>query len=136
MAKKRRLKRAARKNKPKAQIKRKAKAKSASKTTAGPRVRKRHISASEKAQTVPYDTKGLGARSGGQSGDLQGLSDIEGAGSESIEELIEEGNSFEAEVLQGVERAADADEEEVRTNEVSEDDVPEEYRDQERRDRL
>ena len=36
------------------------------------------------------------ARSAGQSGSLQGLSDVETADSESVDELIEEGNSFEA----------------------------------------
>jgi len=42
--------------------------------------------------------------------------------------LLEEGQSFEAEVLNGIERASDADEGEVRTHEVPEDDVPDEYR--------
>jgi len=68
-------------------------------------------------------------RSAGQSGDLQGLSDVEGADSESVDELLEEGNSFEADVVAGVERAGDDDEEEVHTHEVPEDDVPEEYLD-------
>jgi hypothetical protein len=67
--------------------------------------------------------------SAGQSGDLQGLSRIEGADSESVDELLEEGNAFEAEVVAGIERAGDADEKEVRTHEVPEDDVPEEYLD-------
>jgi hypothetical protein len=67
-------------------------------------------------------------RSGRQSGDLQGLSRIEGADSESVAELLEEGNPFEADVVAGV-QAADADEGEVQTHEVSEDDVPEEYLD-------
>ena len=69
------------------------------------------------------------ARTGGQSGDLQGLSNVEGAGAESVDELLEEGNSFEAGVVAGVERAGNADEEEVRTHQVSEDDVPTEYLD-------
>ena len=69
------------------------------------------------------------ALSGGQSGDLQGLSRFQGADSESVEELIEEGNAFEADVVTGVENADDADEKEVRTHEVLEDDVPEEYLD-------
>src|SRR6516164_3411559 len=43
------------------------------------------------------------ARSGGQSGDLQGLSTREGADSESVRELLEEGNPFEAGVVTGVE---------------------------------
>jgi hypothetical protein len=78
---------------------------------------------------VPFEPKGLGPRSGGQSGDLQGLSDSADADSESVDELLEEGNAFEAEVVQGVESAPDADEGEVRTHEVPEDDVPEEYTD-------
>jgi len=64
-----------------------------------------------------------------QSGDLQGLSRRESADSESVDELVEEGNAFEAEVVAGVERAGDEDEREVRTREVPEDDVPGEYLD-------
>jgi hypothetical protein len=73
----------------------------------------------------------LRARSGGQSGDLQGLSNIEGADSESVAELIEQGNAFEADAVTGVEHAGDTDEKEVRTHEVPQDDVPGEYRDKE-----
>ena len=47
------------------------------------------------------------SRSGEQSGDLQGLSDVETADSESVDELLEEGNAFEAGVVSGVERAGD-----------------------------
>ena len=47
--------------------------------------------------------------------------------SESVDELLEEGDTFEAEVVKGVEDAEDADEEEVRTHEVPQDDVPGEY---------
>jgi hypothetical protein len=71
-----------------------------------------------------------GARSG-QSGDLQGLSNVQGADSESVDELLEEGNAFEADVVKGVEDAGGVDEREVRTHEVPEDDVPEEYLDKE-----
>jgi hypothetical protein len=85
--------------------------------------------------TQTYDTvsakpKGVGPSSGGQSGDTQGLSDVPEASSESIEELVEEGQSFEAEVIAGVENAPDADEGEVRPKQVPEDDVPPEYLDQ------
>jgi hypothetical protein len=76
-----------------------------------------------------FEPKGLGPRSGGQSGDLQGLSNSAGADSESVDELLEEGNAFEAEVVEGVENAPDADQGEVRTHEVPEDDVPDEYLD-------
>jgi hypothetical protein len=84
----------------------------------------------EVIDSVEFEPKGLGARSGGQSGDLQGLTNREGANSESVDELLEEGNSFEAEAVKGVEDALDADEGEVRTHEVPEDDVPEEYREE------
>jgi hypothetical protein len=69
------------------------------------------------------------SRSGGQSGDLQGLSDIESADSESVDELLEEGNAFEAEAVAGVEHVEDDETREVHTHEVPEDDVPEEYLD-------
>ena len=82
---------------------------------------------SEGADTVVFEPKGLGARSGGQSGDLQGLSNRAGADSESVDELLEEGNAFEAEVVKGIEDVPDADEGEVTTHEVPEDDVPGEY---------
>jgi len=82
---------------------------------------------SEGVDTVVFEPKGLGARSGGQSGDLQGLSNRAGADSESVDELLEEGNAFEAEVVKGIEDVPDADEGEVRTHEVPEDDVPDEY---------
>ena len=82
---------------------------------------------SQSVQTVPFEPAGKRARSGGQSGDLEGLSDSATADSESVDELIEEGNAFEAEVIIGVEDALDPDQGEVRTHEVPEDDVPEEY---------
>ena len=80
---------------------------------------------SQSVDTVAFELEGLGARAGGQSGDLQGLSNVEGADSESVDELLEEGNAFEADVVKGVEDAEDADEGEVRTHEVPQDDVPE-----------
>ena len=77
--------------------------------------------------TAAFTRKGLRPRSGGQSGDLQGLSNREGADSESVDELLEEGDAFEADVVKGVEDAGD--EGEVHTHEVPEDDVPGEYLD-------
>ena len=79
------------------------------------------------AELVTFNQPGLGARTGGQSGDTQGLSGLAETDSESVTELLEEGQSFEAEVVQGVENVPDADVSEVRTREVPEDDVPEEY---------
>jgi hypothetical protein len=84
---------------------------------------------SQTVDTVAYAPEGLAARSGGQSGDLQGLSSLEGADSESVDELLEEGNAFEAEAVKGVQDAGDADGSEVHTHEVPQDDVPGEYRD-------
>lgn len=67
---------------------------------------------------------------GEQAGDLQGLSDSERANSESVDELIEDGNAFEAGVVEGVQEAENS-ESEVRSREVPEDDVPQEYLDEE-----
>lgn len=78
-----------------------------------------------------FSRDSAGSRSGGQSGDLQGLSDVESADSESVDELIEEGNAFEAGVVSGVEDAGKRGIREVRTREVPEDDVPGEYLDEE-----
>jgi hypothetical protein len=76
---------------------------------------------------TPSGLRGLGAASGGQSGDTQGLSRRSYDDSESVEELMEEGQYMEAEAVSGVENAPDADQGEVRTRQFPEDDVPEEY---------
>jgi len=68
-----------------------------------------------------------GAVSGRQSADLQGVSRKQQADSESVDELVSEGNLFEAGAVAGVEEADNADEKEVHTHEVPEDDVPKEY---------
>ncbi len=65
--------------------------------------------------------------SGLLSGDLQGLSNDESADSESVDELLEEGNAFEAGVVWGIEDSRGREGQEVRTREVPEDDVPDEY---------
>jgi hypothetical protein len=78
---------------------------------------------------TPSGRRGLGAASGGQSGDTQGLSRKSYDDSESVEELMEEGQYMEAEAVAGVENAPDADQGEVRTRQFPEDDVPEEYKD-------
>ncbi|HKA37943.1 MAG TPA: hypothetical protein VKH43_14050 [Thermoanaerobaculia bacterium] len=76
-----------------------------------------------------WSLAGLGPDSGGQSGDIEGLSRAELADSESVEELVEEGQAFEAGIISGVENARDADRGGVRTRQVPEDDVPQEYLD-------
>ncbi len=59
------------------------------------------------------------------------MSSVEAADSESVVELLEEGNAFEAAVVAAVENAGNTDPREVRTHEVLEDDVPDEYLDRE-----
>jgi len=48
-----------------------------------------------------------------------------------VAELVEEGQFFEAEVIEGIENAPPADVAEVKTRQVPEDDVPLEYLEQE-----
>jgi hypothetical protein len=79
---------------------------------------------------TPQSGRGLGPDSGGQSGDVQGLSRKELTDSESVEELTEEGQDYEAGIVSGVENAPDADEGPIKTREVPENDVPEEYLDE------
>jgi hypothetical protein len=107
-----------------------AKSKSTKKlVVAGKKNRKAGIPGrADSIEVVSYGRRGLGARSAGQSGDTQGISAAVRTDSESVEELLEEGQSFEAEVVTGVENAPEPDESEVRTKEVPEDDVPGEYR--------
>ena len=69
----------------------------------------------------------LGPDSAGQSGDIQQIPNAANADSESVEELVEEGNAFEANAVLGVENAQDPDVSEVTTRQVPEDDVPAEY---------
>jgi hypothetical protein len=63
----------------------------------------------------------------GQSGGNQGLPRDVVADSESVEELLDEGNSFEAGVVFGVENSKDPSVSEVTTHQFPEDDVPDEY---------
>jgi len=130
MAKKKTRKKTRNKAKKAAPKKKAAKKKPARNTAPGKvRSRGRARGKAEATSPVEFEPKGLGARSGGQSGDLQGLSNRGESDSESVDELLEEGNAFEAEAVKGVEDADEADEQEVRTHEVPEDDVPEEYED-------
>lgn len=76
---------------------------------------------------LTVERPGAEFRRGRSAGDDQGISRSERLDSESVEELLEEGQAFEAAAIEGVEDALDADQGEVRTHEVPEDDVPEEY---------
>ena len=70
--------------------------------------------AGEEGALPPDD---VGPDSAGQSGDTEGLSEIAEAGSESVSELVEEGQDLEAEAISGVENAPNADDAEVTTHE-------------------
>ena len=91
--------------------------------------KKRPRGKANSAELVGYRRKGLGSVTGGQAGDIQGIPGRAGIDSETVTELLEEGQTFEAEAVSGVENAADPDVSEVVTHQVPEDDVPEEYQD-------
>ena len=71
-----------------------------------------------------------GAESAGQSGDLQGLSGREDVDDESVRELVEEGQYYEASVVDAIENAPDGENGPLRVRRRSEDDLPPEYSDQ------
>lgn len=135
------------KKRSKKQVKNKAKSKvsAKAKVTAKKRPAKRRARARRSAgrsreasvgtqsvATVSVKPKALRARAGAGGGDYGGVSTVEGVDSESADELLEEGQTFEAGIVSGVEDAPDADQGPVRTHEVSQDDVPEEYDDKDR----
>lgn len=102
---------------------------SSRKKTKGPATKGKPVRKNIPRERAGSDRKVL-SRSGTMSGDLQGLSDSERANSESVSDLVEEGNAFEAGVVKGVEEAEDNPEQEVRPRQVPEDDVPQEYLDE------
>jgi hypothetical protein len=102
----------------KTEVKMKVGAKNATDAKTAGTVKNQVRGKNRRVDTVTFVREGLRARSGEQSGDLQGLSNVQSADSESVDELLEQGNAFEAEVVTGVEDAEDADEREVRTHEV------------------
>jgi N utilization substance protein A len=96
------------------------------------RSRKRRSVSAEAELKREFQSRTLTATGKGsrrRSEDFEGVSRAEQADSESVDELVEEGNTFEAGAVAGVQEADDADEREVRTHELPEDDVPEEYLD-------
>jgi hypothetical protein len=93
------------------------------------------VMGSQSVETVPLSAvrpRARTARVGGGAGDYRGISVVEGADSESPKELLEEGQTFESGIVSGVQNAPNADEGEIRTREVPQDDVPPEYDDQDR----
>ncbi len=72
-----------------------------------------------KAISVPDEYR-VPVTSGQLSGDAQGLSQEDFDDSESVEELVEEGQDLEGELVQGVENAPPADQGDVKTHAPSE----------------
>ncbi len=90
------------------------------------------IFGSRSVETVREEPQARAAAAGAGGGDFGGASVVESVDSESADELLEEGQTFEAGIVSGVEDAPGPDQGEVRTREVPQDDVPEEYEDKER----
>jgi hypothetical protein len=99
------------------------------KTTSKTSLRSKRKTPRSRAQRMESSRNPENAVSARQSIDFQGLSRAQQADSESVEELVEEGNVAEAGAVAGVEQADDEDTREVHTHEVPEDDVPDEYLD-------
>ena len=87
---------------------------------------------SQSVETVRLKRRARVAAAGAGGGDFGGASVAESVDSESADELLEEGQAFEAGIVSGVENAPDPDQGEVHTHEVPQDDVPEEYEDKDR----
>ena len=100
------------------------------------------VMGSQSVETVPLSAirsrtrAARAAAAGGGGGDFSGLSVVEGADSESPRELQEEGQTFEAGIVEAVQTAPNADQGPIRTREVPEDDVPREYDDEDRPGRV
>jgi len=90
------------------------------------------ILGNQSVETLQLKRRAWEAAAGAGGGDFGGVSVVERADSESAGELLEEGQTFEAGIVSGVENAPDADQGEVSTHEVPQDDVPEEYEDKDR----
>jgi hypothetical protein len=66
---------------------------------------------------IGSDPRQVGPGSAGQSGDTQGLPNLGEAAPESVEELVEDDQVYEAEVIEGVEEAGDHPEQPVPSHE-------------------
>jgi hypothetical protein len=65
---------------------------------------------------IPQEQDSSHTARGQLSGDVQNLSQQELSDSESVEELVQEGQDFEGELIEGIENAPPADQGEVRTH--------------------
>jgi len=113
----------------------KRKARKASQKKAKNLIRRVARSASAAPDQAAPMAKGRGARTAGQSGDVEGLSDAESVDSESVEELAEEGQDYEAELVDAVENAPEPDEAELDA-EIPEDEQDPDARSFSKRNRL
>jgi len=88
----------------------------------------KHESRDNEAQPAELgrDPGQIGTDSAGQSGDAQGLSQIADAAGESVEELADTDQAYEAEAIGGVEDAADHPERPVHSseNKARSDEIP------------
>lgn len=109
----------------KASTKKEKKAKTAS--TRSRSRKKATINPVREIQQETRDRKLIGASGPRPQSDFQGISRAEEADSESVEELVEEGNVLESGAVAGVEAANNEEGREVHTRELPEDDVPDEY---------
>jgi hypothetical protein len=79
---------------------------------------KRHVRKNEaQIDKLESDSGQAGSDSAGQSGDAQGLSQVAEVDEESVGELAERDQAYEAEAVEGVEDAGDHPERPVRTRE-------------------
>lgn len=79
-------------------------------------MRDRHEDNEAQMDELGTDPGQVGPDSAGQSGDAQSLSGIADASEESVEELADTDQAFEAEIVEGVEDAADHPERPVHTH--------------------
>jgi hypothetical protein len=79
--------------------------------------RKKRKNSEAELDELGTDPGQVGPESGGQSGDTQGLAEVSEAVSESVENLAEDDQAYEAEVVDGVEEAGDHPEKPVRSHE-------------------
>jgi len=79
-------------------------------------MRDRHEDNEAQLDELGKDSGQVGPDSAGQSGDTQSLSEIADASEESVEELADTDQAFEAEIVDGVEDAADHPERPVHTH--------------------
>src|SRR5437667_10656341 len=87
---------------------------------------------SQSVETVPLKRPARAAAAGAGGGDFGGVSVVEGADSESADELLAEGQTFEAGIVSGVEDAPGVDRGEASSHEIPQCQAPDEPDDKDR----